>query len=455
MSHLSPTNPESPTMPLASEPPGTWSCLNECLIEDLIEYTIFIARHSLPLLHQMFQKYPTMVTFLLAVTCSPNYFRNPYLVAKFIELIFTIHPSHNTQNNSKLFEMILSHPIAIGHLAPTLMKFYTDVEQTGGSNEFYDKFSIRHHIQVILMTLWEETDFHNRMAEIANQDDEFVRFVNMLMNDTTFLLDEAISSLKTIHEIQEEKKSEAWKTKNDEQKQQTEKKLMQEERQVTSYLTLATRTLETFHCLTKSIKKPFLKPEIADRLTAMLNINLKQLCGERARELKVEKKEKYGWEPKKLLKLLTDLYLHLQCDQFIDFLAKEERSYTPALFTTAIDTMTRTNVICSEDGKRQWTELAEKVEERWKELQEADEDFDDVPDEFLDPVMGTLMTNPVLLPSSGTIMDRGNIMRHLLNSETDPFNRQALTAAELIDQTDLKEKIKNWTAEKRSKRMEE
>lgn len=27
------------------------------------------------------------------------------------------------------------------------MKFYTDVEQTGGSNEFYDKFSIRHHIQ--------------------------------------------------------------------------------------------------------------------------------------------------------------------------------------------------------------------------------------------------------------------------------------------------------------------
>ena len=32
-------------------------------------------------------------------------------------------------------------------LAQSLMKFYTDVEQTGGSNEFYDKFSIRHHIQ--------------------------------------------------------------------------------------------------------------------------------------------------------------------------------------------------------------------------------------------------------------------------------------------------------------------
>ena len=39
------------------------------------------------------------------------------------------------------------------------MKFYTDVEQTGGSNEFYDKFSIRHHIQVILSSLWNDQHY--------------------------------------------------------------------------------------------------------------------------------------------------------------------------------------------------------------------------------------------------------------------------------------------------------
>ena len=92
MTHLSPSNPESPELPLSPSPPGSWSCLNECLLEDLIDYTIFIARHTLPLLHQIFQKYPIMVTFIITVTCSPNYFRNPYLVAKFIELIFTVHP---------------------------------------------------------------------------------------------------------------------------------------------------------------------------------------------------------------------------------------------------------------------------------------------------------------------------------------------------------------------------
>lgn len=42
-----------------------------------------------------------------------------------------------------------------------------------------------------------------------------------------------------------------------------------------------------------------------------------------------------------------------------------------------------------------------------------------------------MMNDPVILPS-GTIMDRPIIVRHLLNSQTDPFNRQALTEEQLI-----------------------
>lgn len=44
--------------------------------------------------------------------------------------------------------------------------------------------------------------------------------------------------------------------------------------------------------------------------------------------------------------------------------------------------------------------------------------------------MDTLMTDPVRLPS-GTVMDRSVILRHLLNSPTDPFNRQTLTESML------------------------
>lgn len=50
---------------------------------------------------------------------------------------------------------------------------------------------------------------------------------------------------------------------------------------------------------------------------------------------------------------------------------------------------------------------------------------------ILDPLMCTVMTDPVILPS-GVIMDRSVITKHLLNSSTDPFNRLPLTAEQLV-----------------------
>ena len=44
-----------------------------------------------------------------------------------------------------------------------------------------------------------------------------------------------------------------------------------------------------------------------------------------------------------------------------------------------------------------------------------------------DPMMFELMEDPVLLPTSGKVMDRKHIMRHLLSTPNDPFNRMTLT----------------------------
>ena len=73
-----------------------------------------------------------------------------------------------------------------------------------------------------------------------------------------------------------------------EQQVQRQRTLSQDERQCRSYLTLATETVEMFNYLTKSIKEPFFKPEIVDRLATMLNFNLQQLCGPKCKDLKVE-----------------------------------------------------------------------------------------------------------------------------------------------------------------------
>jgi ubiquitin conjugation factor E4 B len=76
-------------------------------------------------------------------------------------------------------------------------------------------------------------------------------------------------------------------------------------------------------------------------------------------------------------------------------------------------------------------DFATRVDQQYIKNCHTAVNLEDIPDEFKDPLMDTLMTDPVLLPS-GVVMDRAVIMRHLLNSNTDPFNRQALSADMLV-----------------------
>lgn len=60
-----------------------------------------------------------------------------------------------------------------------------------------------------------------------------------------------------------------------------------------------------------------------------------------------------------------------------------------------------------------------------------------VPEEFQDPLMAVLMTDPVLLPTSNYIMDRAQITRHLLTDQRDPMSRAPLTPDMLVPQVRL------------------
>ena len=112
-----------------------------------------------------------------------------------------------------------------------------------------------------------------KMAIITESDNgkQFIRFINMMMNDTTFLLDESLSALTRIHEVQEDMADPAkWAAQNQEQQTSRHRQLSQDERQCRSYLTLARETVDMFHYLTEGVQEPFMKPELADRLAAML-----------------------------------------------------------------------------------------------------------------------------------------------------------------------------------------
>ena len=60
------------------------------------------------------------------------------------------------------------------------------------------------------------------------------------------------------------------------------------------------------------------------------------------------------------------------------------------------------------------------------------DDYNNIPEEFLDPLYNTLIETPVLLPSSKQCVDYDVIKKHLLYHSFDPFNREHLTL-EILD----------------------
>ena len=68
----------------------------------------------------------------------------------------------------------------------------------------------------------------------------------------------------------------------------------------------------------------------------------------------------------------------------------------------------------------------------------------EVPDDFLDPLLQTVMRDPVTLPDSRITIDRSTIERHLLGSKTDPFNRSPLTVEALQPNDELRARIQEW-----------
>jgi hypothetical protein len=76
----------------------------------------------------------------------------------------------------------------------------------------------------------------------------------------------------------------------------------------------------------------------------------------------------------------------------------------------------------------------------------------EIPDELCDPLMATLIENPVMLPNE-IIIDLDTISRHLLTSETNPFDRTPLTM-ELLEEYNKKPCVKNTIDEFKMKLKE-
>ncbi|KAA8916940.1 hypothetical protein TRICI_000907 [Trichomonascus ciferrii] len=393
-----------------------------------------------------------MLIFAVVFLRNSQYIKNPYLKVHIVEMLFLGAMEVNGQRG--LFvDVFDTEPVCLDYLFHSLMSIYIEIEKTGASSQFYDKFTARFYISHIMRCLWNNSAYQQKLrSESENDVDFFVQFVALLLNDATYLFDESLTKLTEIHKLQKElpEPPHFGDPQEDAETQEKRQQLATAERHAESYMQLTNQSVILLKLFTSAVPSAFVTPEIVDRLAAMMNYNLKMLVGPKCRELKVRNPEKYKFNPRELLSLLLDSYLNLRKEpSFIKAVARDGRSYDPDQFDKARKIVEAKAIKSVSD-----LDLLEKFKQDTIQIKNEDEEGElelgDIPDEFLDPLMFTLMEEPVTLPSSRVTIDLGTIKSHLLSDPKDPFNREPLKVEDVIPNTELKQRIEDFKKQKKA-----
>lgn len=277
----------------------------------------------------------------------------------------------------------------------------------------------------------------------------FVQFVNLLLNDVTYLLDEGLSKLIDINRLQKELEVNPFtldaSTPPPPERREREQLLATTERQAASYISLSNETVSLLTKFTSFVPDAFVYPEVVDRLARMLNFNQVVLTGDKCKNLKVKDPAKYRFNPKELLSMIVDIYLNLTTKQaFVLACARDGRSYRKEVFLKTLVILKKYSLKGYQDIEK-FERFVNAVEEAKLQDEEGEEALGDIPEHFLgtvifadadiDPLMYTLMEDPVILPTSKVSVDLSTIKSHLLSDPSDPFNRSPLKIEDVIPST--------------------
>ena len=449
-------------LPLPDTVPRLFAALPEYCMNDVAEFMKFVIHLTPQALEQMApNELEDFVTLMVTFIGSPKYVKNPYLRATFTKLLCFLVPNDNDDSGrrhapERLAGVLHNHPLAQRFLAPAVMQFFVDIEFSGSHTGAYDKYEYRLEMMQVLEYLWAQPVYKATMVDYARDTKKFVRFVNMLINDSIYSMNEALTKLKHIKDTQGEMADEAtWNQQNIRTRQQRQQELSRDEGHARYFMLFTNGVMNMMEYLSENreVALVFMLPELAPRISEMLNYFLVDLVGPKCSSLRVNEPEKYHFKPRMLLYEIVKIILHFApFPEFEVAMVRDERSFDPNNLRKAVRVLgsSKTDLTVRPEHLQALEAFASRCVEVKETLDAEEAQYGDIPDEFQDPITADLMADPVVLPS-GHRIDRPTITRHLLSDETDPFSRQRLTVDMLVPDTELKAQIDAWKAEARAR----
>jgi len=327
----------------------------------------------------------------------------------------TMNPDIKAGFLSILVHYIIEQEYIIkGHIHKNCSLFYSKLVDL---YIFLDKCEYVEDTQIKIILIFLRTSFVD-FLQITPHFKVSNRFINIFLGKITAIFDNLTRTVRNIHNIQ-----------HNNQLTDSEIPYIRRLKPLLEKYKLCFNTMMDF--LTSVVKtRPdvCLGEGIKEKFTSLINYIVHELVGPDSNSLKISISSlKF-----KVLTIMFDIFEILHTyrnnNHFKYSIIEDSRFYNSSYidkFMTIL--LHKQKILVSEyDNIKLFLDKIDKFKLKLDKLEEYD-----IPEKYCDPIMGTIIKTPVILPNCDIMMDKDIIIRYLLEKEENPFNRTKLTVTQL------------------------
>lgn len=394
---------------------------------------------------------PIYLRMLQAILSDKYEHSLPHIRAKFTEVMLTF----NILKKGELVSLVREKlsPDQLENLIVQLLRQFGSAESHDtGSDGGRAKYAFRFYVAKFIIKALELPDYQRLFAKIQNSP-QLNSFLGILLTDLNFFLDNVFENIQKLANPAPRNRITPESNGNPEDFMSGD--LSQENPQM--YTEMAKTYLKTGRAYLKMLDViSQYSPQICigeawvKKMATILNYYTHKFSSKNYKKIKFNGIEELKLKPLDFIRTLVSIYVRLSSSKrFQEEVISDDRSYSREDLVDVGTTAFNRNLVS--------TDVLDKFEKFINDLDSIKNERDNwnkiianPPDEFLCALTSDLMTDPVMLPSSHSIVDRKSISEHLtINGNYDPYNRTKLTPNDLIPQVQLKEKIDVWLNERK------
>ena len=298
-----------------------------------------------------------------------------------------------------------------------------DIEKTEPILDFYERTEYRYYINDFIYRILKDEKFRNYFILGLNEN-IIIQYSFLLLNDYNYIIDEIFEKVYIIHDNDFNNIKINIETIN--KYRRTIKVLFEHIECISDYIVQVSKYMPYI----------FTNKVIVEKFVNIINNNISRILGKNKLKSEIRMPSTCNFDKNKLLDYYIDIlnYIFGQTlsKNIIKYIKCDTRCYTRENYINMI------NTIKDNDIKKNILNILVNSIDKY------DNKFDiqEIPDELCDPLLSTLIEEPIEVPSSDIIVDKNSIYIHLMSSNTNPFNRDKLTIEDLENYNNKEDVIK-------------